>query len=103
VQKIVKFYLIPITERDIFINGVSLKETLKINHTEISTNTKTTADYPAALGVRSVSKQKAEEYYYSSNYAGKIQNFINDSKIVCELPFGYYYDIVGYIDGKLNG
>lgn len=70
---------------------------------EILTKIKITSKYPAALSIRSVSKEKVEEYYYSSNYKTKITNYFSNIKIISEIPFNDTYDFVGYVDGKIDG
>lgn len=76
---------------------------------ELVTETEITSEYPAALEVRSVSKEEVKEYYTSSNYEAKICKFFNkDSKMDKNL-FNYVdtdendnYEIEGYIDGIIE-
>lgn len=73
---------------------------------EILTKAKITGKYPAALGVRSVSKEKAEEYYAASNYKEKIYSHLNNGQNISDnnssFSFTDVYEIQGYIEGKIG-
>lgn len=71
---------------------------------EILTKSKITSRYPAALGIRSVSKEKAEEYYASSNYETAICRIFNnnDNSYKNSFDFTDDYEIEGYIDGIIE-
>jgi len=71
---------------------------------EIVTKSKITPKYPAALGIRRVSKELAEEYYIIKNYKTKIERYFNCIDNICENYFGFNdtYEIEGYIEGKIG-
>jgi len=71
---------------------------------KILTKAKITAEYPAALGVRSVSEEKAEEYYTDCNYEAKIYKYLDVIQEANKNPFPFTntYKFEGYIEGKIG-
>lgn len=158
-----KYYLIPMTENDIYLNGKSLRSILDSSHPElvqreidrisilysespiiempehlkkeyndhnvktkemfdeaqipyyliaygndecakeILTKNEITSKYPAALGIRKVSKEKAIEYYINSDYETKISKYFNNENIE-KNPFSPtdVYEIEGYLEGEFE-
>ena len=71
---------------------------------EIFTNTKIKGKYSAALGIRSVSKEKAMEYYITSNYAEKIHKYFNNIENINNnsVTVTKFHNFEGYIEGKIE-
>ena len=70
---------------------------------EILTGIKIESEFPAALGIRKTTKEKAEQYFNSTNYSDKIKTFSDVVEIVNAEPFVEYYDLNGYIEGTIDG
>lgn len=71
---------------------------------ELLTKSKITVKNSAALGIRSVSKEEAVDYYTMSTYNSKICNFFDIAENIDENLFDFsdYYNFEGYIEGKIN-
>lgn len=68
---------------------------------EILTKRKIHSDYIAALEVREATFEKVREYYDSTNYREKIKNLFHIENVIDD-PFGEFYEVEGYIEGKLS-
>lgn len=77
---------------------------------EIVTGRKLCPKYPAALGIREVSKEEAENYFECNNYYKRVTNYFThlygESMNLIALddePFAETYEGSFYLDGELDG
>lgn len=77
---------------------------------EIVTGKWLVAKYPAALGIREVSKESAEKYFNTHDYFNRVTNYfsyINEgilkSANLEDEPFVEVYEGTAYLNGELDG
>lgn len=77
---------------------------------EIITGKWLVAKYPAALGIRKISKEKAEKYFNENDYFNRVTNYFShinkdvlDGTKLDQDPFAETYEGTAYLSGKLNG
>lgn len=77
---------------------------------EVVTGRKLTSKYPAALGIREVSKESAEKYFNTHDYFNRVTNYfsyINEgilkSANLEDEPFVEVYEGTAYLNGELDG
>lgn len=68
------------------------------------------AKYPAALGIREVTKDSAEKYFKENDYFNKISNFFKhvyvedlSKPIFDQEPFSEVSEVKAYLNGQLDG